>query len=454
MVFSDLTFVCGFLPAALIPVFALKRRVALQNLMLFLLSLLFYAWGEPKYVFLLLAVIVFSWVAALVAESCRCVRVRKIVGFTAVFADVAVLFWFKYAGWVAGGLGIPMAERVLPIGISFFVFQAVSYVADVALLEKYSAERNPLNVGLYLSFFPQLIAGPIVRYEEIRNQIRERQITIAGFEKGAFRFCAGFVKKVLVADTLSTIVAVAFGQSHPATAVAWTGAIAYTLQLYFDFSGYSDMAIGLGGMFGFSLPENFNNPYHARSIRDFWRRWHITLSIWFRDYVYIPLGGNRKGRMRTVCNVAVVWLLTGLWHGANLTFVVWGAVYGALVLAEKALWPDGKGRSPHMVANVIQRVVCLVVIVCLWVIFRSDNIGAAVRYLGCMFHGHAGLNEAVLCVSEYKYAFLLGIGLCIFPAEKAESARVWLWPIVLLLFYVAFVYLVKGSFSPFLYFNF
>ena len=332
MVFSSLIFIYAFLPICWILAIATCRWTKVQNILLLILSILFYAWGEPKYIWLFVLTVIVNWLSVLMSATIHQVTLRKAIGIVIIAIDVAILFWFKYAGWIGEAFGINIGSTVLPIGISFYTFQAISYVADVTLLNKYEAEKNPVSVGLYIAFFPQLIAGPIVRYKDMREQIRARRMTIESFESGCFRFALGFCKKVLLADSMAVIANKAFTDGAELTCLfAWLGAIAYTLQIFMDFSGYSDMAIGLGSMFGFRIPENFNTPYKASTIRDFWRKWHITLSIWFRDYVYIPLGG----KSRAVFNIAIVWLLTGLWHGANITFVFWGMSYGLLVIAEK-----------------------------------------------------------------------------------------------------------------------
>ena len=360
MVFSGLEFIFIFFPFVVTMGVMVHKWTNIQNIVLLLLSLLFYAWGEPKYIWLFVITILLNWAMVLVGSVlCKNVfcgknksvnnarrDVKGTVGIITIVIDLLILIWFKYAGWIGEMLNITVGSAGLPIGISFYTFQAISYVADVCLLNKNEAERNPVNVGLYIAFFPQLIAGPIVRYEDMKEQIRERKMTFDAFEAGCFRFILGFCKKVLLADSMAVIANKAWsGDLENSFSFAWLGAIAYTLQIFMDFSGYSDMAIGLGSMFGFRIPENFNNPYKATSIRDFWRRWHITLSIWFRDYVYIPLGGNRKGAVRTVINIAIVWLLTGFWHGANWTFVLWGVFYGILVLSEKTLDVEAKIKN-------------------------------------------------------------------------------------------------------------
>lgn len=453
MVFSSTIFVFIFLPCTLIATLFFKN-ITLKNLILLVASLVFYSWGEPVYVFLFVATILINWILTLIADKIP--KRKKTIGITTICLDVAILFWFKYAGWLGSLSGLSLPQVVLPVGISFYTFQAISYVADVTLMEKYKADKSIINVGLYISFFPQLIAGPIVRYEEMKDQIQKRKMTFILFEEGSFRFLFGICKKVLLADSMGIIVNKAFSDSLSASFLfAWLGAIAYTLQIYFDFSGYSDMAIGLGKMFGFNIPENFKNPYISRSIRDFWRRWHITLSIWFRDYVYIPLGGNQKGKWRTVFNITVVWLLTGIWHGANFTFIIWGAIYGILVLFEKNVHIEEKINRGGVPAKLLYRLFTLLMIVLLWVIFRSENIGQALNYICNMFR--VNLNnkqETLLYFSEYKFAFLGCIALIILPYEKMRCAKSLMWPIILLAFCISIAYIVKGTYSPFLYFHF
>ena len=455
MVFSSLIFVFGFLPAILLAVFIFRKTTIIQNYLLFAASLLFYSWGEPVYVFLFATTILINWALTLAADWQKNLRARKGIGILAICIDIGILLWFKYAGWLGSMAGLLLPVSVLPVGISFYTFQAISYVADVTLMGKYRAEKNPVQVGLYISFFPQLIAGPIVRYEEISDQIRKRKMTLDLFEEGAFCFLFGFCKKVLLADSMAVIVNKAFGSGELTASFAWLGAIAYTFQIYFDFSGYSDMAIGLGKMFGFRIPENFHHPYRAKSIRDFWRRWHITLSIWFRDYVYIPLGGSRKGKGRTIFNIAVVWLLTGFWHGANYTFVLWGVLYGILVLTEKLTGVDERlSKSPWVIRGLYQGFTLLMVIL-LWVIFRADSIYQAKEYILRMFcFSTEGFEQTLLYLSEYKWAFLACLGLSFLPIEKLKRFRTWGWPILFVGFVICIIYLVKGTFSPFLYFHF
>ena len=268
----------GFLPFLLLVYFLCGRHLKLQNIVLLAASLLFYGWGEPRYILLFVITVLANWLLVLLSVRFKRKGLVRLMGVLTISLDVALLFWFKYAGWIGRSLGLSIGGSALPLGISFYTFQAISYVADVTLKGRYAAERNPVDVGLYIAFFPQLVAGPIVRYEDMRGQIRDRSTTLDGFEAGCFRFALGFCKKVLLADSMAVIVDRAFSDGALAPSFAWLGAIAYTFQILMDFSGYSDMAIGLGALFGFRIPENFNNPYRASTIRDFWRRWHITLT--------------------------------------------------------------------------------------------------------------------------------------------------------------------------------
>lgn len=456
MVFSSLIFIFGFLPPCIILCVLFRKNVRIQNVILLAASLVFYAWGDQRHIVLFILTIIINWLLTLLSERSERQFAVRIIGIFTILLDISILVWFKYAGWIGQGLGITIGGTVLPLGISFFTFQEISYVADVTLFRKHPAERNLIDFALYIAFFPQLIEGPIIRCGEIREQIRNRCIGPDLIEQGAFRFLYGFCKKVLIADTLAVAADKAFSSgSGMGAAFAWLGAIAYMLQLFIDFSGYSDMAVGLGAVFGLKIPENFNCPYRARSIRDFWRRWHITLSSWFRDYVYIPLGGNRKGEIKTVLNLAAVWLLTGIWHGANYTFVLWGVIYGVLVYFEKAADIDRRLKHGTSVFRITYRIFTLTMVMLLWVLFRSADISSAVTYIGNMFSfGPGNADQALLYLRELKWAFIGGIILSVVPVEKVMNKRTLLWPLMTVLFIISVSYLVKGTFSPFLYFNF
>ena len=336
MVFSSLTFLFLFLPVTLLLYYIVPKKI--KNLVLLVMSLIFYAWGEPVYVILMLYSILLNYAAGRLMEA-EPDHKKAVLVFT-VILNLLILGFFKYAGFLAGtlnkwfSLGIPIREIALPIGISFYTFQALSYVIDL-YRGKFPAQRNFVSFAAYITMFPQLIAGPIVRYEEIEAQLNDRRLTLSRFGKGALRFIFGLAKKVLLANLAGAL----FDEVHalPALSFAssWIGALSYTFQIYFDFSGYSDMAIGLGDMLGFRFSENFKCPYAAASVTDFWRRWHISLGTWFREYVYIPLGGNKVKWYRHIFNMLVVWFLTGLWHGAGWTFIVWGLFYGILLIFEK-----------------------------------------------------------------------------------------------------------------------
>lgn len=470
MVFSSTIFIFGFLPIVLLGVLLLRKHIVLQNYFLFAVSLLFYAWGEPRCVFLMILSILVNWLLALAIEANEKRPFwRNFYLILAIVFDFGCLFVFKYFSWSVRMINrvfqcaLPFREIALPIGISFYTFQAVSYVIDVWRRDV-KAKRDVVGVGMYIAFFPQLIAGPIVRYGDIEKQISERKITLAGFSDGITRFLFGFVKKVLLADNIAVIANKAFAlnaNDELGGAFAWLGAIAYTLQIYCDFSGYSDMAIGLGKMFGFSLMENFNYPYKAHSIRDFWRRWHISLSGWFRDYVYIPLGGNRKGERRTYLNLAIVWMLTGIWHGANVTFVFWGIMYGVLIMLERLLNIEARIQRSKLV-RVGYRIFTGVVVIVLWVFFRADNITQAFSYVSSMFNVTRWIDNielAYLYLSEFKWE-MTGCLLCSFVKVREwfekESGLLDILKMILLylLFIVSISYLVKGTYSPFLYFNF
>lgn len=391
MLFTSLEFLFLFLPLVLAVHCLLPMRFGLRNLWLLAASLLFYAWGEPTFVLVMLASIGLNYVLALVVDAFRGRRVGACAFALAVLGNLALLGLYKYANFftsVARALlpswqgVIPQTSFVLPIGISFFTFQALSYLIDVK--RGAPAQRNPFSLALYIALFPQLVAGPIVRYSTIADQIAVRRIECDLFISGFWRFIVGVNKKMLLANVLAEAADRMFAQSGPSCAGAWLGAVAYTLQIYFDFSAYSDMAIGLGRMFGFRFLENFDYPYVSRTVTEFWRRWHISLGTWFRDYVYFPLGGSRVGRRRLVVNLAVVWFLTGLWHGANWTFILWGCLYGALIAFEKLTgWV--RKIDEHRWLRLVYQPFTLLMVVCGWVLFRSDTLAAAGRHLSAMF---------------------------------------------------------------------
>lgn len=472
MLFSSSIFLFAFLPLVLLIYYLpLRRWRQGQNVFLLAASLFFYAWGEPWFVLVMIGSILINYVFGLwVARAKRAGRGARAPVTAAVAVNLGLLFVFKYLVFVLGianqlgaGLTVPVIE--LPIGISFFTFQALSYVLDVAR-GRGQAQRFPLKVGLYISFFPQLIAGPIVRYETVAGEIDDRRENWADFSAGVCRFAAGLGKKVLIANQMAVVADRAFAlePGQLSVGLAWLGAVCYTLQIYFDFSGYSDMAIGLGRMFGFHFLENFEYPYISRSITEFWRRWHISLSTWFRDYVYFPLGGSRVSSAgRHIRNLFVVWLLTGIWHGANWTFLAWGLFYFALLVLEKYAhlgrgWPTG-----------LRWLFTMAMVNFGWVLFRADSLGAAGRYLGAMLGLGGGLWDERACFYLLENLPVLAAAVLFSaPVELRLRDKLYggglkrlspLWDacyavLLLLVVIVSASYVVKGTYNPFIYFNF
>jgi len=390
MVFSTIEFLCAFLPVLFCAYSALSflrttRRVSIQNWLLLVFSVLFYAYGEPVYVLLLLASTLTNYLLALVIGN-GAEKYRRPALIGAVCVNLALLGVFKYTGMLVAtvnsllGVHIPVPQIVLPVGISFFTFQALSYVIDVYRGQA-KAQKRFDHVLLYISLFPQLIAGPIVKFHDIDREITERTQTVEGVATGLRRFIVGLSKKVLISNTMAAAADAVFSAQPGEVNIlsAWIGAAAYMLQIYYDFSGYSDMALGMGKMFGFHFLENFNYPYCADSIRDFWRRWHISLSSWFRDYLYIPLGGNRRGKARTCINKLIVFFCTGLWHGASWTFVVWGLYHGGFLMLEE--YAPRKRTIPA----VVRHLYTLLVVCVGFVIFRADTMSQALHMIGQMF---------------------------------------------------------------------
>ena len=395
MLFTSLEFLFAFFPLTLGVYFILPKKA--RNYWLLVISLLFYAWGEPTFLFVMLGSIVFNYLMALrIAELPKDSALRKLMMFIDVVGNLGIMFIYKYLNFVTASLHdffpstVNMFEQthfILPIGISFFTFQAMSYVIDV--YRGVPVQKNLFYLALYISFFPQLIAGPIVRYTTIAEQIEERTVTVDGFSKGIMRFLYGFNKKVLLANILAQVADAAFGAEELSVAFAWLGAICYTLQIFFDFSGYSEMAIGLGLMFGFNFLENFNYPYISKTITEFWRRWHISLGSWFRDYVYFPLGGSRvNSKLRLVFNLFVVWLATGIWHGASWNFILWGVLYGVIITVEK-LCSIPKLSDKRKAFSIPYQIFTMIMVIFGWVLFRAENLGLAANYLRTML-GLAG----------------------------------------------------------------
>ena len=412
MAFSSMAFLFAFLPLCLLCYFLIPARFrGGRNFVLLVFSLVFYAWGGLRLLPVLLVSCVLNWGAALLAAPGR--KHRKAVFLAALVLNIGMLGYFKYTGFLlnnlqALGVDVTVPSIALPAGISFFTFQAVAYLTDV-YRGTVPPERRPGRVALFMAFFPQLLQGPILRWDDFGPALTDRRETSAGAAEGATRFCFGLAKKVLLADALGRIADGAFAAGDRLTVgLAWLGAIAYTLQLYFDFSGYTDMAIGLGRVFGFRLPENFDYPYIAKSASEFWRRWHKTLSFWFRDYVYIPLGGNRCSRGRQVFNLLVVWMLTGLWHGSAWNFVLWGLYYALLLMGEKFLW----GRALERLPAALRHVYALVLITVGWVLFRSASLGQVGEMVSAMFGAAPGgfwSGEAVYYLKQFRWELLIAI---------------------------------------------
>ena len=474
MVFASLVFLFFFLPIVMLGYYLLRPfPVIFRNIWLLLSSLFFYAWGEPYHFYLLILSIVADYFLGFLVSPKMPGWIRRCSLVSALLFHFGILFLFKYLESTVHLVGrilktdIKVSAIALPIGISFYTFQAVSYIVDV-YRQKSAPQKNPVDLGLYISFFPQLVAGPIVRYDTISDQLKNRKESLDGISDGLLRFCRGLGKKVLIANVLGNLVDQVFQVVDAGNAIgiwtAWLGAIAYTLQIFFDFSGYSDMAIGLGKIFGFAFEENFHYPYMATSVTDFWRRWHISLSRWFRDYVYIPLGGSRVGKPRLFFNLFVVWMFTGIWHGADLTFLFWGLGYFVFLALEKFFRIPERLEKSKVKKN-LYRIAVLLVVMFEWVLFRSAGMGRAVRYLKAMFGIGAAASDtfAVQLLHEGRWALLAGIvlstPLAAVVKEKCMKYGGAAWEYSLSVFYAVVLllctcFLVMDYHNPFLYFNF
>ena len=466
MVFSSTIFLCVYLPLVLLGYYICPKKG--RNLFLLIVSLVFYAWGEPKYVFLMIFSILVNYIFGRLMDKNRGRQKRmKLMLVLSVVIDIGLLSVFKYTDFVITnvnaifGSSFDLLNIALPIGISFYTFQAMSYTIDV-YRDDVRVQKNLIDFGMYITMFPQLIAGPIVRYADVQDQLAERSVTTADFSEGVMRFVVGLGKKVLLANQMGAVWSEIYALGGDVSALmAWTGAIAYTFQIYFDFSGYSDMAIGLGRMFGFKFPENFRYPYQSVSITDFWRRWHITLSTWFKEYLYIPLGGNRRGLARQALNLLIVWSLTGFWHGAGWNFVMWGLYYFVILFIEKLFLLKALDKLPKF----FRHVYALVLIIIGWVIFASDDVSVLLPYLGSMFgaNGAIGgmdvytlLTKAVLliicCIASTelpKKLFLSAAG-----AMNEKAAFTLKSVLMIALLALSMILLIGDSYNPFLYFRF
>lgn len=472
MVFSSVAFLFAFFPVY-VAVVALVRHIRICNVLLVVMSLFFYAWGEPVYVLLMLLSITLNYLIALPAEKyveSDCIKKRALISLSVVY-NLTMLALFKYAGFIVSsvnavlGSAIPVPQIPLPVGISFFTFQIMSYVIDV-YRGTCSVQRNIGKFTLYVSFFPQLIAGPIVKYHDIEKQLDSRTTNAGKIADGIRRFIIGLSKKMLIANAVGSIVDSIFdmNSSDMNIALAWTAGILYSLQIYFDFSGYSDMAIGLGKMAGFKFMENFNYPYTAVSVRDFWKRWHISLTTWFREYVYFPLGGNRKGELRTGINRMTVFLLTGMWHGAMWTFVVWGLFHGIFQLLETYLIHPEKWKKP------LNYLYTAAVVVIGFTIFRADDMGQALNIVSQMFVGFQFTDIGVITLQSLMTVYNLVILAVAFVAmtplvrNKAEELAVKYhsrhavtclkYAASVLLMALCMLSIASSSYNPFIYFRF
>lgn len=450
MLFSSIPFLYYFLPCVLIVYFIVPK--CLKNVALLIFSLLFYAWGEPGHILIMMTAILLGYFFGLLLEKYRGQPLSRLFLLLSIFISVGMLVYFKYADF--------LVEAALPIGISFYTFQLLSYTIDV-YRGNVRAQRNPVFLATYIALFPQLIAGPIVRYSQVAEQLSSRTHKTDQIASGIRRFILGLSKKILISNTLGELCAIFRSSQDKSVLFYWIYAISFMLHIYFDFSGYSDMAIGLGRIFGFDFPENFNYPYISSSITEFWRRWHISLGSWFRDYVYIPLGGNRVSKKRFFCNILIVWLLTGLWHGAAWNFILWGLYFAVLLLLEK--------RWIFILPWKFLRHICVLFLICLsFVIFNASSLREAGTDFLCMFgFGRLSLvsTEALYYLKSYLFVFLIAIiGATPLPKKtleylqqkKAGDALLSiLEPVFLvLLMIINTAYLVDGSFQPFLYFRF
>lgn len=466
MVFSSTIFLCVYLPLVLLGYYICPKKG--RNLFLLIVSLVFYAWGEPKYVFLMIFSILVNYIFGRLMDKHRENKKRlKLMLVLSVVIDIGLLSVFKYTDFIITnvnaifGANFDLLNIALPIGISFYTFQAMSYTIDV-YRNDVRVQKNLIDFGMYITMFPQLIAGPIVRYADVQDQLADRSVTTADFSEGIMRFVVGLGKKVLLANQMGAVWSDIYALGGDVSALmAWTGAIAYTFQIYFDFSGYSDMAIGLGRMFGFKFPENFRYPYQSVSITDFWRRWHITLSTWFKEYLYIPLGGNRRGLARQALNLLIVWSLTGFWHGAGWNFVMWGLYYFVILFIEKLFLLKALDKLPKF----FRHVYALLLIIIGWVIFASDDVSVLLPYLGSMFgaNGAVGgmdvytlLTKAVLivicCVASTELPKRLFLSATGAMNEKAAFTIKSVMTIALLA--LSMILLIGDSYNPFLYFRF
>ena len=465
MLFTSISFLYYFLPALIIIYFITPKKY--KNIILLIASLLFYFYGEPKYVFLMILEIIIAYIGAILIDKYK--NQSKNILIITLFIHVFLLIIFKYTDFIIqtindiSNANIKLLNIALPIGISFYTFQIISYIIDV-YNGKVNVQKNIIKLATYVSLFPQLVAGPIVRYQTVEKELDDRTHSFNNFAYGIRRFTIGLAKKVLIANALGELCSKAFLVDEKTVVFFWIFGISYMLQLYFDFSAYSDMAIGLGRIFGFHFPENFNYPYISKSITEFWRRWHISLSTWFKDYVYIPLGGNRVGRYKQIRNILIVWLLTGIWHGANWTFLIWGLLFGIILIIEKIFLNKFMEKLPSF----IRRIYVLFIVMILFIIFNSDNMSVALTNIKGLFgmNGEVLINDYTL---HYLKSYLPLLIIAFFGAtpfiktliDKLRKNKYVnniiniLEPILIVIILVVVTsYLIDNSYNPFLYFRF
>ena len=463
MVFSSITFLFYFLPIVLIIYYLIPNKY--KNIVLLISSFIFYFYGEPKNIYIMILSILATYIFGILIDKYKKTKYSKIFLILSIFIIIGLLIYFKYADFIIKNINLWLSNKIdlihviLPIGISFYTFQLISYIVDVYRGEA-KVQKNIIKLATYISLFPQLIAGPIVRYTTIENQLENREYNMKNFSIGVRRFIIGLGKKVMIANVMGNLINIFLVSDEKSVLFYWLYAIALMIQIYFDFSGYSDMAIGLGKMLGFDFPENFNYPYIATSITDFWRRWHISLSSWFRDYIYIPLGGNRVSKLKWIRNIIIVWMLTGLWHGAEWNFVIWGLYFGVLLIIEKVFLLKWLQKIP----KVISRIYTLFIVMISFIIFNGEGISTILENIGGLFKFVSIpliTNESMYYLKSYIIVIILGIigatPICknILTNEKLKKIVNILEPIYLLLiFIICTSYIVDGSFNPFLYFRF
>ena len=465
MLFTSISFLYYFLPALIIIYFITPKKY--KNIILLIASLLFYFYGEPKYVFLMILEIIIAYIGAILIDKYK--NQSKNILITTLFIHVFLLIIFKYTDFIIqtindiSNANIKLLNIALPIGISFYTFQIISYIIDV-YNGKVNVQKNIIKLATYVSLFPQLVAGPIVRYQTVEKELDDRVHSFNNFAYGIRRFTIGLAKKVLIANALGELCSKAFLADEKTIVFFWIFGISYMLQLYFDFSAYSDMAIGLGRIFGFHFPENFNYPYISKSITEFWRRWHISLSTWFKDYVYIPLGGNRESRYKQIRNILIVWLLTGIWHGANWTFLIWGLLFGIILIIEKIFLNKFMEKLPSF----IRRIYVLFIVMILFIIFSSNNMSVALTNIKGLFgmNGEAFVNDYTLhYLKSYLPVLIIALlGSTPFIKILIDKLRKnkyvnniinILEPIlIVIILFVVTSYLIDNSYNPFLYFRF